>query len=171
MSLGEPTSDSTPLFSDDSEAEGPEEHGGAAGQGPQEESASGVSRVRALLTVFILCYINLLNYMDRFTVAGTPPPASSQPIRSFSTDHWFPGRLLNIKDVFAWNVTIDHSNSFILLIDSHLVVTHSCWHLCASVAWEVKWAVSSPPGVLPDIEHYFGIDDGTSGLLQTGKKN
>uniref|UniRef100_A0A3B4XJD4 Protein spinster homolog 1 n=1 Tax=Seriola lalandi dorsalis TaxID=1841481 RepID=A0A3B4XJD4_SERLL len=24
-----------------------------------------------------------------------------------------------------------------------------------------------PPGVLPDIEHYFGIDDGKSGLLQT----
>lgn len=92
MSLAEPTSDTTPFFSDDSEAEGPEERragdGGAAGQ---EESASGVTKVRALLTVFILCYINLLNYMDRFTVAG----------------------------------------------------------------------------VLPDIEHYFGIDDSRSGLLQT----
>ncbi|KAG8006584.1 Protein spinster-like protein 1 [Nibea albiflora] len=89
MSLGEPTSDSAPFFSDESEAEGSEEQGGAQRQ--QEESASGVSKVRALLTVFILCYINLLNYMDRFTVAG----------------------------------------------------------------------------VLPDIEHYFGIDDGKSGLLQT----
>lgn len=73
MSLGEPTSDSAPFFSDDSEAEGPEEQGGAGGQRPQDESPSGVSPVRALLTVFILCYINLLNYMDRFTVAGTPP--------------------------------------------------------------------------------------------------
>uniref|UniRef100_A0A671W3Z7 Protein spinster homolog 1 n=1 Tax=Sparus aurata TaxID=8175 RepID=A0A671W3Z7_SPAAU len=83
---------STPFFSDDSEAEGAEEQGGAAeGQRSQEESPSGVSSVRALLTVFILCYINLLNYMDRFTVAG----------------------------------------------------------------------------VLPDIEQYFGIDDGKSGLLQT----
>ncbi|XP_056257844.1 protein spinster homolog 1-like isoform X1 [Seriola aureovittata] len=92
MSLGEPTSDSAPFFSDDSEAEGSEEQGGAASaQRQQEESPSGVSRVRALLTVLILCYINLLNYMDRFTVAG----------------------------------------------------------------------------VLPDIEHYFGIDDGKSGLLQT----
>ncbi|XP_071321376.1 protein spinster homolog 1-like isoform X1 [Trachinotus anak] len=91
MSLGEPTSDSAPFFSDDSEAEGPEEQGGAAAQRPQEESPSGVSKVRAVLTVLILCYINLLNYMDRFTVAG----------------------------------------------------------------------------VLPDIEHYFGIDDGKSGLLQT----
>ncbi|XP_022624365.1 protein spinster homolog 1 [Seriola dumerili] len=92
MSLGEPTSDSAPFFSDDSEAEGSEEQGGAAAaQRQQEESPSGVSRVRALLTVLILCYINLLNYMDRFTVAG----------------------------------------------------------------------------VLPDIEHYFGIDDGKSGLLQT----
>uniref|UniRef100_A0A7N6BEY4 Protein spinster homolog 1 n=1 Tax=Anabas testudineus TaxID=64144 RepID=A0A7N6BEY4_ANATE len=66
-----PTSDSTPFFSDDSEAEGPEEHGRATGEGTEEESASGVSRVRGLLTVSILCYINLLNYMDRFTVAGT----------------------------------------------------------------------------------------------------
>lgn len=71
MSLGEPTSDSAPFFSDDSEAEGAEEQGGSGGQRSQEESPSGVSRVRALLTVLILCYINLLNYMDRFTVAGT----------------------------------------------------------------------------------------------------
>ncbi|XP_047427354.1 protein spinster homolog 1 [Mugil cephalus] len=94
MSLGEPTSDSAPFFSSDSEAEGPEDRDRTGSQRPQEEegeSASGVSRVRALSTVFILCYINLLNYMDRFTVAG----------------------------------------------------------------------------VLPDIEHYFGIDDGKSGLLQT----
>ncbi|XP_069580882.1 protein spinster homolog 1 [Brachyistius frenatus] len=89
MSLGDPTSDSAPLFSSDSEAEGPEDQGGQ--RPPEEESPSGVSKVRALLTVLILCYINLLNYMDRFTVAG----------------------------------------------------------------------------VLPDIEHYFGINDEKSGLLQT----
>lgn len=70
MSRSELTSDSTPLFSDESEAEGPEEGGGASAQREEEEPASGVSSVRALLTVFILCYINLLNYMDRFTVAG-----------------------------------------------------------------------------------------------------
>lgn len=69
MSLNEPTSDSAPFFSDDSEAE--EQGGAAEGQRSQEEPASGVSSVRALLTVLILCYINLLNYMDRFTVAGT----------------------------------------------------------------------------------------------------
>uniref|UniRef100_UPI0037E8CA6E protein spinster homolog 1 isoform X2 n=1 Tax=Semicossyphus pulcher TaxID=241346 RepID=UPI0037E8CA6E len=77
MSLGEPTSESAPFFSDDSEAEGPEERGagsgGHGGQGAQEESPSGVSKVRAVLTVLILCYINLLNYMDRFTVAGVLP--------------------------------------------------------------------------------------------------
>lgn len=90
MSRSNTTSETAPFFSDESEAEGQDEHGGPGGQ-QQEESASGVSKVRAVLTVLILCYINLLNYMDRFTVAG----------------------------------------------------------------------------VLPDIEHYFGIDDGTSGLLQT----
>ncbi|CAI5676544.1 protein spinster homolog 1 [Oreochromis niloticus] len=92
MSRGEPTSDSAPFFSSDSEAEGPEDQGTAtANQQPDEESPSGVSRGRALVIVFVLCYINLLNYMDRFTVAG----------------------------------------------------------------------------VLPDIEHYFGINDTESGLLQT----
>ncbi|XP_028455264.1 protein spinster homolog 1 [Perca flavescens] len=89
MSQGEQTSDSAPFFSDDSEAE--DQVAVATRPAPPEESPSGVSKVRALLTVFILCYINLLNYMDRFTVAG----------------------------------------------------------------------------VLPDIEQYFGIDDGKSGLLQT----
>ncbi|XP_024658029.1 protein spinster homolog 1 [Maylandia zebra] len=92
MSRGEPMSDSAPFFSSDSEAEGPEDQGTAtANQQPDEESPSGVSRGRALVIVFVLCYINLLNYMDRFTVAG----------------------------------------------------------------------------VLPDIEHYFGISDTESGLLQT----
>lgn len=81
MSLAEPASDSVPFFSDDSEAEGPEEQGRATGQGPAEEPASGVSETQALLTVFILSYINLLNYMDRFTVAGAVfllSPHSSQ---------------------------------------------------------------------------------------------
>ncbi|XP_020501365.1 protein spinster homolog 1 isoform X1 [Labrus bergylta] len=75
MSLGEHTSESAPFSSDDSEAEGQDERGAGDGvaQQTQEESASGVSRVRALLTVFTLCYINLLNYMDRFTVAGVLP--------------------------------------------------------------------------------------------------
>ncbi|XP_034396144.1 protein spinster homolog 1 [Cyclopterus lumpus] len=90
MSLGETAADSAPFFSDDSEAE--EAGGGAVAQRTaEEESPSGVSKARALLTVLVLCYINLLNYMDRFTVAG----------------------------------------------------------------------------VLPDIEHYFGINDEKSGLLQT----
>uniref|UniRef100_A0A3B5LWB2 Protein spinster homolog 1 n=1 Tax=Xiphophorus couchianus TaxID=32473 RepID=A0A3B5LWB2_9TELE len=91
MSLGQRSSDSAPLFSSDSEAEAPEEAGGRHAGADDDEEASGVSGVRAKLIVCILCYINLLNYMDRFTVAG----------------------------------------------------------------------------VLPDIENYFQIDDGTSGLLQT----
>ncbi|XP_055797736.1 protein spinster homolog 1 isoform X2 [Salvelinus fontinalis] len=92
MSLADPTSDTTPFFSDDSEAEGSEEPGaGPSQRREEEEPASGVSSMRAVFTVTVLCFINLLNYMDRFTVAG----------------------------------------------------------------------------VLPDIEQYFGINDGKSGLLQT----
>lgn len=77
MSRGEPMSDSAPFFSSDSEAEGPEDQGTAtANQQPDEESPSGVSRGRALVIVFVLCYINLLNYMDRFTVAGMLLPGT-----------------------------------------------------------------------------------------------
>ncbi|KAM6957180.1 protein spinster homolog 1 [Aplochiton taeniatus] len=91
MSMADPPLDTAPFFSDDSEVEAAEDEGTVPGQQDEEEPASGVSNVRALLTVIVLCYINLLNYMDRFTVAG----------------------------------------------------------------------------VLPDIEQYFGISDGKSGLLQT----
>lgn len=71
--MGEHTPDSAPILSSDSEAEAPDDHDGVAPRHQQEEFASGVSRVRAVLTILILCYINLLNYMDRFTVAGTDP--------------------------------------------------------------------------------------------------
>lgn len=82
MSLGQRSSDSAPLFSSDSEAEAPEE---AAGRhAGVEEPASGVSDVRARLIVFVLCFINLLNYMDRFTVAGRSrcsfPPDSAEAL-------------------------------------------------------------------------------------------
>ncbi|XP_062309562.1 protein spinster homolog 1 [Osmerus eperlanus] len=91
MSTDDPTSDSMPFITDDSENEGSEDLRMKPVQRDEEEPASGVSNIRATVTVGVLCYINLLNYMDRFTVAG----------------------------------------------------------------------------VLPDIERYFGIDDGKSGLLQT----
>lgn len=43
---------------------------------------------------------------------------------------------------------------------------------CRWVKYEwSKWRLFCPPGVLPDIEHYFGISDTESGLLQTGKEN
>lgn len=72
MAHTDPSSDATPFFGDDddNEAEGSGEP--EAGLGA-EESASGVSNRRAYLTVGVLCYINLLNYMDRFTVAGVLP--------------------------------------------------------------------------------------------------
>lgn len=69
MSGPEPAADAAPLLSEESE----EERG----------SASGVSGRRALLTVLILCYVNLLNYMDRFTVAGTS--ARTKPLTCLLT--------------------------------------------------------------------------------------
>ncbi|XP_077413504.1 protein spinster homolog 1 [Vanacampus margaritifer] len=71
MSADTPTSDAVPFVSDDSEAAEEEEECQDAAQ--EEEPISGVSPVRAVLTVLILCYVNLLNYMDRFTVAGVLP--------------------------------------------------------------------------------------------------
>ncbi|XP_077475299.1 protein spinster homolog 1 [Stigmatopora argus] len=67
---------SAPFLSDDSEVEVEEEEQqeGAISEG---EPSSGVTPVRALLTVFILCFVNLLNYMDRFTVAGVLPDIES----------------------------------------------------------------------------------------------
>ncbi|KAI4902260.1 hypothetical protein NFI96_020304, partial [Prochilodus magdalenae] len=91
MSLVDPTSDTTPFFSDEAEGEGSAEKDEGPSPRQEEDSPSGLSFWRAHLTVGVLCYINLLNYMDRFTVAG----------------------------------------------------------------------------VLPDIEHFFNISDGKSGLLQT----
>ncbi|XP_077068382.1 protein spinster homolog 1 [Siphateles boraxobius] len=62
--------DTTPFFSDYNEEEVPADNGVGSPQPEEEEPASGVSDKRATLTVIVLCYINLLNYMDRFTVAG-----------------------------------------------------------------------------------------------------
>ncbi|KAI7803580.1 protein spinster homolog 1 [Triplophysa rosa] len=67
--MADASADTTPFFSDDNEEEGPTNNG-AVPSLEEEESASGVSDRRAKLTVAVLCFVNLLNYMDRFTVAG-----------------------------------------------------------------------------------------------------
>ncbi|XP_014453729.2 protein spinster homolog 1 [Alligator mississippiensis] len=82
-----PHPDSAPFLSradrteeDEEEDEGLEEEeqdeggGGPAPLGEAETAAiTGVSGRRARLMVAVLCYVNLLNYMDRFTVAGVLP--------------------------------------------------------------------------------------------------
>lgn len=70
MSGTDVSADTTPFFSDYYEGEGLADNGVSSPKPEEEESASGVSDKRAVLTVIVLCYINLLNYMDRFTVAG-----------------------------------------------------------------------------------------------------
>ncbi|XP_053469768.1 protein spinster homolog 1 [Ictalurus furcatus] len=72
MSFVEPTADTTPFFSDD-DGEGTDIKREEPSNQPEAECASGVSSKRAVMTVAVLCYINLLNYMDRFTVAGVLP--------------------------------------------------------------------------------------------------
>ncbi|XP_030649482.1 protein spinster homolog 1 [Chanos chanos] len=73
MSHIDNTPDTTPFFSDDNEIEAAGDSGTHPSQPQEEESPSGVSSRRAAWTVAVLCYINLLNYMDRFTVAGVLP--------------------------------------------------------------------------------------------------
>lgn len=76
MSFVEPTADTTPFFSDD-DGEGTDIKREEPSNQPEAECASGVSSKRAVMTVAVLCYINLLNYMDRFTVAGIYYSAST----------------------------------------------------------------------------------------------
>ncbi|KAL1140201.1 hypothetical protein AAG570_000133 [Ranatra chinensis] len=40
---------------------------------------SGVT-MKQWITVIILCYVNLINYMDRYTIAGRPYPLLSNPV-------------------------------------------------------------------------------------------
>lgn len=68
--MSDAPADTTPFFSDENEEEGPTNNGAVPSSPEEEESPSGVSDRRAKLTVAVLCFVNLLNYMDRFTVAG-----------------------------------------------------------------------------------------------------
>ncbi|XP_028670585.1 protein spinster homolog 1 [Erpetoichthys calabaricus] len=71
-SLPDSLADTAPFLSQPDETE-------VVGERPTEPQdlddapPSGVSKQRAWLCVAVLCYVNLLNYMDRFTVAGVLP--------------------------------------------------------------------------------------------------
>uniref|UniRef100_A0A8D0HM24 Protein spinster homolog 1 n=1 Tax=Sphenodon punctatus TaxID=8508 RepID=A0A8D0HM24_SPHPU len=75
---GPPHPDAAPILTlpDDTEEE---ERGGdpdpcAVGQEEVAvEALTGISALRAYVIVGVLCFVNLLNYMDRFTVAGVLP--------------------------------------------------------------------------------------------------
>lgn len=47
-------------------------HYGTIANGPVDSSAetTEISPRRAYIAVAVLCYVNLLNYMDRYTIAG-----------------------------------------------------------------------------------------------------
>ncbi|XP_075774053.1 protein spinster homolog 1 isoform X2 [Pelodiscus sinensis] len=73
-----PYPDTAPFLSQADETE--EAAGGPrAGEQPEGgvQAVTGISHPRSVMMVTVLCYINLLNYMDRFTVAGILPDIES----------------------------------------------------------------------------------------------
>ncbi|CAM2114844.1 unnamed protein product [Caretta caretta] len=77
-----PHPDAAPFLSqaDETEEEAAAKEGSRVG-GVQPEggvqAVTGISYPRSVMIVAVLCYINLLNYMDRFTVAGILPDIES----------------------------------------------------------------------------------------------
>ncbi|XP_053884145.1 protein spinster homolog 1-like [Malaclemys terrapin pileata] len=76
-----PHPDAAPFLSQADETEEEVAEGGPrAGRGQPEvgvQAVTGISYPRSVMIVAVLCYINLLNYMDRFTVAGILPDIES----------------------------------------------------------------------------------------------
>lgn len=50
---------------------------------PDAEEKPAISPKRAYVTMFVLCYVNLLNYMERYTIAGWMISLSIQTIYCF----------------------------------------------------------------------------------------
>ncbi|XP_074854576.1 protein spinster homolog 1 [Carettochelys insculpta] len=78
-----PRPDAAPFLSqaDSTEEAEVEAEGALHPDGAQPEGGApaitGISYGRSVMIVIVLCYINLLNYMDRFTVAGVLPDIES----------------------------------------------------------------------------------------------
>ncbi|TFJ96294.1 multidrug ABC transporter ATPase [Platysternon megacephalum] len=76
-----PHPDAAPFLSQADETEEEVAEGGSQVGGGQPEvgvqAVTGISYPRSVMIVVVLCYINLLNYMDRFTVAGILPDIES----------------------------------------------------------------------------------------------
>nr|XP_005293893.3 protein spinster homolog 1 [Chrysemys picta bellii] len=76
-----PHPDAAPFLSQADETEEEAAEGGSRAGGGQPEvgvqAVTGISYPRSVMIVAVLCYINLLNYMDRFTVAGILPDIES----------------------------------------------------------------------------------------------
>ncbi|CAM5072166.1 unnamed protein product [Eretmochelys imbricata] len=77
-----PHPDAAPFLSqaDETEEEAAAKGGSRVGGGQPEggvQAVTGISYPRSVMIVAVLCYINLLNYMDRFTVAGILPDIES----------------------------------------------------------------------------------------------
>ncbi|KAH1171924.1 protein spinster homolog 1 isoform X2 [Mauremys mutica] len=76
-----PHPDAAPFLSQADETEEEAVEGGSRAGGGQPEvgvqTVTGISYPRSVMIVAVLCYINLLNYMDRFTVAGILPDIES----------------------------------------------------------------------------------------------
>lgn len=61
------TSGSNSLSGSNSKLDGAK---GSGGSGSVTQSANAPLTKRQIITVSILCFVNLINYMDRYTIAG-----------------------------------------------------------------------------------------------------
>lgn len=92
---------------------------------PEARQQRATSPRSTHVAVAVLCYVNLVNYIERYTIAGT-----------------------------CWAVF-------------RCVCVGVC-ATCSIMLVVYSLTCSSPTGVLPNIQAYFDLSDGTAALLQTG---
>uniref|UniRef100_A0A452GYS0 Protein spinster homolog 1 n=1 Tax=Gopherus agassizii TaxID=38772 RepID=A0A452GYS0_9SAUR len=169
-----PHPDAAPFLSQADETEADAAEGGSRADGGQPEvgvhSVTGISYSRSVMIVAVLCYINLLNYMDRFTVAGILPDIESffrigdsssgllqtvfmssymvlAPIFGYLGDRYHRKRLLCLGIAFWSAVTL--GSSFIPQEVPAATSAAACWPSSTSPspsAGEGRWGAQGRPG-------------------------
>lgn len=97
---------------------------------PEAEDKPAISPRSTYVAVAVLCYVNLVNYIERYTIAGT----------------WWGFFFCLFLPFFGEGVLATWMFHVFFILMCH----------------------NSQTGVLPNIQAYFVISDGTAALLQTG---